>query len=86
MSKRIVSAHITDVHADLTTNTFYYPVYTMGGIDDYKGVLEGITLFTKTARTNVCFKGADGKFVSYHNLQSQAVRNAMEALKPFPEA
>lgn len=84
MSKKFVSMYITDVSRAGSSLTFKYSNYN--DLPDVHGMLEGINLFSRTARTNVCFKGADGKFVSYRDLDIELVKRAVENLIPFPEA
>lgn len=79
-----VNMYVTDAHLS-TSKTWKYDSVLPSGDDDTETLVEGLLLFPQdTARTNVCFKGADGKFVSYRNLNNHDVRFAVETLKPFP--
>lgn len=78
-----VNAYITDVNLE-RNRTWMYCADDVAGNDNTESVVEGILLLDATAKTNVCFKGADGKFISYRNLDNHDVRLAVETLRPFP--
>lgn len=53
--------------------------------DGYQYLIEGITLFEHTARTNIMIRGAGGRFISYKDEGvTVEIRNAVASLKPFP--
>lgn len=89
MSKQVVSAFITDVNMNPVTGlhvmTHQYLNLSGGGWDGAEQLIEGILLFpNKTARTNVALKGADGKFISFRDVNDHDIKAAVEMLKPFP--
>lgn len=84
MSRIFKEFHVTDVYESGNSST--HRVLKSDYFDDTDELVQIIRLFPKTARTNVCFKGYDGKFISYRDLENSAIRDAVESLIPFPEA
>lgn len=84
MSRIFKEFHVTDVYESGSSST--HRILKSDYFDDTDELVQIIRLFPKTARTNVCFKGHDGKFISYRDLENSAIRDAVESLIPFPEA
>lgn len=90
MTKTVVEAFVTDANfstyvapnGGFVLTTWKLILDEWGSSEE---IVEGIKLLPKTARTNVALKGADGRFISFRDCTSTAIRDAVESLKPFPE-
>lgn len=80
--------HIVDtnpISGDVSKKTLYGP-YTSNYWKNATGLslmLQSISLFPRTARTNVSLRDEKGRFISYKNCQEE-IKQVFLNLTPFP--